>query len=132
MPIERSADNVLVIRPAGGLLAPSGRAMPGEESTQAALDVRYFYQLIDGLYRDATRFRAGDRVALSGLVVEVTEVTDDGRPSEVAYRFDTTLDGPSRRWLQWSGGVYVPFPVPGVGNAVVLPPATVPASSWGR
>jgi hypothetical protein len=129
--VTRPADNILVIRPQGGLLAPPGTSGAGEEAPRA-FDVRYFYQAVDALYRDTTPFRVGARLALSGLIIEVTAITGDGRPAEVAYRFETSLDDPSRRWLQWRDGAYAPFPMLGVGDTIDLPPANVPVGPWGR
>jgi hypothetical protein len=133
MRLGRPASNVLVIRPDGGFLAPPGGASPGEKPARAAFDLRYVFEHVDRLYRDATPFRVGDRTELSGLVIEITAITGDGRPAEVTYHFATGLDDPSRRWLQWIDGGYVPFRMPGVGEAIDLPPASVrSAGLWGR
>jgi len=132
MRVRRPADNVLVIRPEGGFLAPAGSPRPGEESSQPAVNVDYAYQMLDELFRDATPFRVGDRVELAGVVIEIAAITGDGRPAEAVYRFDVSLDDASLRWLRWSDGVYVPFPVPRVGETAELPPATVPARPPGQ
>ncbi|MEW5983290.1 MAG: hypothetical protein AB1806_13115 [Acidobacteriota bacterium] len=123
--VSRPSRNVLVIRPAGGFLAPPGVPRPGGEASHAATDTGYAHQMLDLLYRDATPFRVGDRVELSGLVVEVTAVTGDGRPAEAAFTFATDLDDPSLRWLRWDDGIYVPFTMPRVGESVGVPAATV-------
>lgn len=128
--IDRPADAVLVVRPEGGFLARRGSPAPAGER-QPALDVGHMYGVFDTLYRDDTPFRVGDRVELSGVVIEVGAITADGRPAEVAYHFDSTLDDPSRRWLQWRADGYAPFRVPNVGETVLLPAAAVPMpSAW--
>ncbi len=66
-------------------------------------------------------FAPGDQVSLPGFEVTVRRVTPDGRPQEVAYRFDRSLEDPSLRWLIWRDGAYRPFALPATGNAVSLP-----------
>jgi hypothetical protein len=60
-------------------------------------------------------FVRGDRVELPGFRVEVTDVTDDGRPAEVTFRFDVPLEDASLRWITWHRGTFVPFRPPAVG-----------------
>jgi hypothetical protein len=62
----------------------------------------------------------GERVELTGLSVEVTAVTADGRPAEARFWFAVPLEDPSLRWLQWKAGVFVPFVPPAVGQGVDL------------
>jgi hypothetical protein len=57
-------------------------------------------------------FRAGDRIAMTGLTIEVTAVTPDGRPRDVTARFDKPLDDPSLVWERWQGHTYVPIAAP--------------------
>jgi hypothetical protein len=58
--------------------------------------------VLDRMYR-GERFpmRAGERVELDAMQVEVLEVTLDGRPAEVIFRFRDPLEGGSYRWLIW-------------------------------
>ncbi len=124
--VERRADDVLSVRPAIGFLAPPGIPLPGHEAEQPALDLRYALSFVDSLYRDDTPMRLGQRIELTGVTVEVTAVTDHGRPAEATFRFATRLDDPSMIWLEWRDGVYVPFALPAVGETVTLPPVTLP------
>lgn len=65
-------------------------------------------------------FAVGDRVALSGLTIEVEEVTADGRPSRVLAHFDRVLEDPLLVWRRWEGKTYVPYqpPPPGARDTV--------------
>ena len=51
-------------------------------------------------------FAPGDQVSLPGFEIAVRRVTPDGRPQEVAYQFDRSLEDPSLRWLVWQDGAY--------------------------
>ena len=124
--ISRPAPNVLAIRPDGGYLPSPGSPRPGHEASQPAFHPAYFFQMLDHLYRDATPMNIGERIAYGGATIEVTEVTEDGRPGEVWCHFDVDLEDPSLRWLQWKGGVYIPFDPPAVGETINLPSVVVP------
>ncbi len=100
--IDRPSANSLEIRPAGG----------------------YLKWVFDRIFRSRDRaLRIGDRVPLTGMVVEVVELTTDSRPAMVRVEFDVSLEHPSLRWLQWIGGEFVPFTPPAVGQTVELRPA---------
>jgi hypothetical protein len=120
--VERPESDTLLVRPDGGYLLPPGSPLPG--TAQPDFDPRYLLPLFDLLYRDAP-MRLGEQVELTGMTVEVTALTADGRPAEARFRFDRPLDDPSLRWLRWEDGVYVRFEPPPVGEKVTLPPVAV-------
>ena len=126
MTVGRPGPNVLTIRPDGGFLAPPGSPQPGHEATQPAFHPSYLFQMLDTLYRDDTPMEIGDLVAYGSARVEVTEVTMDGRPSEVSFHFEVDLEDPVLRWLQWNEGVYLPFEPPAIGKTVMLPSVVIP------
>jgi hypothetical protein len=64
----------------------------------------------------------GTTVAVDGMQVFVDEVTADGRPAVVRFRFDQDLDDPRLLWLQWGSDGFAPFALPAVGQVVTLPP----------
>lgn len=70
-------------------------------------------------------FVRGARIQLTGLVIEVTEVTEDERPAEVTYRFDVPLEDPSLRWITWREGIYVPFVPPAIGSSTTVDGARI-------
>jgi hypothetical protein len=65
-------------------------------------------------------FAVGEKVKLTGMSVEVTKLTKEGWPLEVAYRFDVPLEDPSLLWLDFKDDAYVPFTPPAVGEFIVL------------
>ncbi|MHC4534646.1 MAG: hypothetical protein ACYS6K_11895 [Planctomycetota bacterium] len=98
--IYRPDANTLVIRPAYG----------------------FYAYVLDGLFRNNKNpFSVGDRVELTGMTIEIREITTDGRPTEAAFIFSTVLEDPSLRWLQHKDGAFVPFTPPAIGQRVILP-----------
>ncbi len=63
----------------------------------------------------------GERVKLTGMTAEVTQLTDDGRPAEVRFRFDVPLEDPSLCWLCYRYDQFVPFTPPPIGQTVDIP-----------
>ncbi|UCG58532.1 MAG: hypothetical protein JSU70_03285 [Phycisphaerales bacterium] len=97
--IHRPDANTLVVRPAYG----------------------YYAWVLDALFRDKLHpFAVGDRVELTGMTVEIMEMTPDGRPAEAAFRFSVPLEDPSLRWLQYEDRDFTPFTPPDIGESVIL------------
>jgi len=124
--VRRIDEHTLVVRPEGCFLAAPGSLRPGDGSDPPAFDVRYMLPLFDRLFRGDRPMKVGQRIELMGAIVEITAITEDGRPAEAAFRFATALEDPSLRWLQWENGVYAPFVLPAVGEGLRLPAVTVP------
>jgi hypothetical protein len=81
----------------------------------------YYAWALDALFRDRKHpFSVGDRVELTGMTVEIIELTGDGRPAKAAFTFAVSLEDPSLRWLQYKDGSFVPFTPPAIGENVVL------------
>lgn len=77
------------------------------------------------LVRDnAHPFAPGDTVDLGDITVEITSVTRQGRPKEVEYRFDTSVDDPRYVWLVYkaSQGQFAPFLPPPLGQVFTTDP----------
>ena len=96
--------HTLLVRPDGGFLSSSMQRM---------------------LRGSTPRFEPGQRVALDGASVLVTDVTDDGRPAQIAVRFERTLADPSLVWMRWRHDGYEPFALPPIGTGVILPGAQI-------
>jgi hypothetical protein len=98
--IRRLDDRTLAVRPGKGYLA----------------------WLLDRVFRCERRpMTLGQRVKLSGMEVEVTAMTPDGRPAEATFRFDEPLESPSFAWLCYRRGSFEPFALPAVGGQVEIP-----------
>jgi len=98
--ISRPDAWTLVVLPDGGFLArPADRLLRGSRPP----------------------FHREQRVATLDYTASVEEVTSDGRPRRVAYRFRAPLEDPSYRWLCFGDGYDPrPFRLPRVGESVRL------------
>ena len=74
------------------------------------------------VFRDpgASPMKPGDAVRISGMEALVEAVTGDGRPTQVAFRFDVPLEDPSLRWVVFKDKTYVPFAPPKIGETVAV------------
>lgn len=118
--VTRVDARTLVIQPEHGYLAPSGvRGIPRRVFPVA--HSAYGYRYGDGLFRsEVSHMALGQQVELTGMVAEVTVLTDDGRPAEARMQFAVPLEDSSFMWLQWDWQkeTYVPFVLPEVGETV--------------
>lgn len=82
----------------------------------------YLVLVFDKLFRNEQHaLSVGDRIELTGMTVEVTELTGDGQPAEAAFTFSVGLEDASLHWLQYKNGRFVSFSPPAVGRSVKLP-----------
>lgn len=126
MRIRRADDYTLVIRPKNGFLGLRGEMQNSDDSGAPLIDARYIAPIFDQLFRDRhTPFVLGQRIELAHVTIEITELTQDGRPAEAAFHFVKRLDDPSHLWRQWKNGVYVSFPLPAIDESITLPPVTL-------
>ncbi len=81
----------------------------------------YYAYILDALFRNEHHpFSVGDWGELTGMTVEILELTGDGRPAEAAFTFSVPLEDPSLRWLQYKDGDFIQFTPPPIGQSVVL------------
>ena len=91
---------------------------------RVAPDGGYLQLVSERLVRHPERsFRAGQRVELAGVTVEVVELTADGRPAETRWRFSHPLSDARFVWVRWSDEAvgWVSWMPPKVGERVTLP-----------
>jgi hypothetical protein len=84
-----------------------------------------FAPVLTRLYRGRNNpFAPGDRVTLDGFTVEVTRVTEDGRPLVAVFTFQRPLDSPSLCWVVWQDDHFIRFTPPRAdGDVVHVAPA---------
>jgi hypothetical protein len=86
----------------------------------------FFASEASKVMRDASRpFKGGDVVELSNMRATVTEITDDGRPMTVEFRFAAPLESPQWLWMRGAARGLVGWTPPKVGETVVVPVATL-------
>jgi hypothetical protein len=124
--IHRADEYTLLVRPEGGFLALPGMGRAASEPAAPLFDRRYMFPLIDRLYCGDRTWTVGQRLELGYVTIEVTALTEDGRPARAEFRFSRPLESRFYRWIQWDNGAYVSFPVPAVGDTVTLPAVTSP------
>src|SRR5262249_18698494 len=98
--VTRLDDRTLRVRPATGFLA-----LPSELMQRDPRD----------------RMPVGYQVHYSDLTIEVTALTQDGRPAEILARFDHPLEDPSYEFYEWRGLQFEPFVLPRIGSVLTLP-----------
>ncbi len=97
--VRRLDDRTLAVRPGNGYLA----------------------WVLDRVFRSERRPMAlGQRVSLTGMEVEISAMTPDGRPAEASFRFDEPLESPSFIWLCYRRGRFEHFTPPAVGQVVEI------------
>jgi len=105
-----------------GLFQPVKMQRIDDKTIKLRPRVGYLGFVFDKLFRNEQHaLSVGDRIELTGMTVEVTELRSDGRPAEAAFTFSVSLEDPSLHWLQYKNGRYVSFSPPAVGQSVELP-----------
>ena len=113
--IIRTDQKTLMLRACSGSLL----SLAHEQKTHFLHGV-YYLEHINSLFHSAGHpMRIGDRLELTRMSIEITDVDDQGHPAEVLFTFAVSLDAPSLRWLQWDWKKhsFIPFNVPAVGQS---------------
>ncbi|MBN2474219.1 MAG: hypothetical protein JXB62_06410 [Pirellulales bacterium] len=119
--VHRCDATTLAVRPRGGYLRPSG-CWPDDAEPAPPVHLLYLMQLLDRLPRDQRRpLQLGEQIELTDATVEITAMTDDGRPAEATFRFRVPLEDPSLRWLRMTPRGWVPITPPKIGETVEYP-----------
>jgi len=84
-------------------------------------DNGFFAAPLDRLLVSDNRFRQGIRIDRPDYQAEILSITQDGRPAVVSFRFHRPLEQTSLRWLCWKDGRLQEFPLPNVGDSILLP-----------
>lgn len=125
--IRRIDDKSILVRPEGGFFPINGSPAGSTAMTIPQMNMSYIPQVIDRLtLGDRADFVEGETVRTKGMAAIVTEVSEDGRPAAVIFKFDRDLEGPSFLWLQWEDSALVPLTLPAVGETIVLPATPMP------
>lgn len=66
-------------------------------------------------------FLLGERIPMPDFEVLITQVTTDGRPKTVEFKFNQQLESPEYRWFKWGLMETLPFEVPKIGETTCIP-----------
>ncbi len=124
LPLLRTLDGLPVPRHTR-VLAPALPRVTVRRLDDRTLSIRpergYLSWILDQLFRGKHQPLAlGQKVVLTGMTVEITALTDDGRPAEATFRFDRPLEDASLYWLCYRDKGFEPFTPPAVGESVEL------------
>lgn len=123
MPFQRAADGTPVPRHTRLLYAGMSSIeieRPEERTLVFRCGDSFLKRPWTQVFRDPAEhpFRVGDTVRLTDFEAEVTQITPDGQPREVRFRFAEPLEAPSYRWVIFEKREYVPFTPPPIGQTV--------------
>jgi hypothetical protein len=119
--ITRTGEKKLLIESRAGSLLATDRS--GRDFKPNFV---YFYHELGNLFRPKDLpFKAGQKIDLSDMSVEVINVDLYGQPTIVRFEFNVSLEDSSLRWLRWHWGkngfgYYSTFEIPSVGEKLNL------------
>ncbi len=143
--IVNAPEYLSYVSQAGSVLLLNGRAMPrsirglavgpsavtarrlDERTLEVSMERGFLAGPLGPLFRDPRqRFSEGERFRVPGMTATVLELTAEGTPATVRFRFDEALEDPRRRWVRYRDGRFEPFTPPPVGRSTDLPAALGP------
>jgi hypothetical protein len=109
------------------LMAPGTSRLSITRVSESALLVEaedgYLTGAFDNVFRaESFPMGPGYRVELKDVRIEVQAVTGDGRPRQVKFTFEPSVDAETFRWVRHESGRYVPFAPPAIGKTTGLDP----------
>jgi hypothetical protein len=122
--VTRLDEHTLLVRPEHGYLLAPGAAVGAKQDVFPLAHAAFATRYSEGFIRSgAFPMPLGQRVELTGMRVQVTALTDDGRPLQARVQFELPLEDPALCWLQWdwAKNAYAPFKLPQVGETVWVP-----------
>jgi hypothetical protein len=122
--IERVDARKILVTPDGGYTPLPGPIVDDKTGMVTQVGLENVYRALDGFYYNPRNpMQAGQVVPLSDVMVEVTEMTGDGRIAQAAFTFAQPLEDQRYVWLQWDAATstYARVQMPPVGETRVYP-----------
>ena len=105
------------------ILAPGYNPMVVRRIDERTLEIEPetgYLHFLDQLFRNRQNPLAlGEEVRIARMTAKVLTI-EDGRPKNVAFRFDAPLEDAALRWLRFHKGEYIEWSPPAVGEEVIL------------
>lgn len=120
--IHRSGENTLVVRPTHGYGRPPQWQWKKWNEIQTYVDfINASIRFENMLLKPLATFELGHQISLTGVVIQITQLTEDNHPAEAVFTFDVPLEDPRYIWRQWneSDWRYEPFSLPRIGETVI-------------
>ena len=112
----------------GGAEAPIIRRL-NERTLSVHTDFGFLQGPVDRVYRGASRrYHVGQGLQLSGVLILVKGVTENGDPKDVEFQFGWPLEDHRFHFVAWNGERYAPLEIPPVGKKVKLKGFATPPS----
>lgn len=109
------------IAPLCSLLSPAELERTDERTLKIKVEGGWMHESFDRLFRDPSRpFTRDQLIRMPDFEVRVLELTAEGRPQSVEFRFDLPLDDDRLLWMSVGEKGLTPFEIPGIGERVTL------------
>lgn len=122
--VARPDAHTLIVQPEYGYLLPPGQRLEAPRDLLPLAHPAFATQYGEVFFRSSAEpMPLGQPIILTGVQIQVTALTHDGRPLQIQATFDQPLEAASLRWLQWDWqqAMFVPFAVPAIGQSTLIP-----------
>ena len=122
--INRVDAHKIIVTPECGYTPLPGPIVDKTAGMVTHMGLENVYRALDGFhYNPQNPMQVGQMVVMSEVMVEVTEMTSDGRIAQAVFTFDHPLEENRYVWLLWNGETssYEKVQMPPVGEARVYP-----------
>ena len=119
--LVRTDANSLHIKPAGGYYPPPQPLEMLKETPGYHINLVYSLIRLERItVDDSYTPQVGNTIRLTGVTIEITGLTKDGRIGEVLFTFSKPLEAPDYCFLywDWKKQKYIPFMLPNIGEEV--------------
>jgi hypothetical protein len=113
--VTRTDERTLVVKCASSNIFSNDQNSP--------LHFANLFGVLNSLFIGDQSYEKGEKQILKNLMVEILAVDSHRLPSEIAFRFETSLDDPAFYWLwfDWTSFSYKQFRLPQIGQTVSIP-----------
>jgi hypothetical protein len=119
--LYRINNKSLSVKPEGGYNRPPSPITDSVTGKISYFHDQLFARWIETLYYNPKNpWRKGDCIRLTGLLIKVEDITDDGRVLEALFEFEHPLESSMFIWLTWDPAIsaYRQFPLIRIGEKI--------------
>ncbi len=108
------------VRILGSSLVPLNLERTDENTLVVMPQQKFIRNALADMYRN-TNLPSGWQRSLSGVDIEVSDVSAEGDPNRIVFTFDHHLESDDLAWVEWKDGKFVPFTPPRPGTTLKIP-----------